>query len=566
MVTPFERRQRILSVLGKQPGIKVHELASVLGVSEGTIRNDLRALNEANQLTRVHGGAVRKEDFPILNRTFAERAQLNTEAKQRIAHRAAELVEDGDVILLDASTTVFHIVPYLQELHNLTIVTNGIETGLALAKNPSHTVILLGGVLRSDGTSVIGHLGEKILADLHIRTAFTSGSGFSIEAGLMETDLQEIQLKSRMIRSAERVVALIDSTKFGRVGLTSFAGLDQIQHIFTDSGIDPQLVDQLCHANISVRVCGESMVTSFVPGCGEIPRYKIGFANLGEEKVPFSVEVRRGLEQAAQNSGNIDLILADNELNGEVALQVADRLIAESIDLAIEYQIDEKTGNMIINHFKQVGIPVIAVDIPMVGATFFGVDNYRAGYLAGVALGEWIAKHWHGKPDHLVVLEEPRPGALPAARIQGQLDGLQEMVGVIDPACITRLDSSNISQASERQMLQLLKGFSHRQNLAVISFNDEAALGALNAARKARWEEQVVIVGQGGERLLRKEIRQPHSRIIGSTAYWPEKYGEKLVEVALRLLKGEPVPPAVYINHVFLDQKNIDLYYPEERI
>jgi DeoR/GlpR family transcriptional regulator of sugar metabolism len=265
MVTPFERRQRILSVLRKQPGIKVHELASTLGVSEGTIRNDLRALNEANQLTRVHGGAVPKEGFPIMNGTFAERSQLNTEVKRRIAHRAAELVEDGDVILLDASTTVFHIVPFLQELHNLTIITNGIEIGLALAKNPSHTVILLGGVLRGDGTSVIGHLGEKILTDLHIRTAFVSCSGFSIEAGLMETDLQEVQIKSYMIRSADRVVALIDSTKIGRAGLTSFAGLDQIHYIFTDSSLDPQLIDQLCRTKISLCICAENMVTSFVP-------------------------------------------------------------------------------------------------------------------------------------------------------------------------------------------------------------------------------------------------------------------------------------------------------------
>jgi ribose transport system substrate-binding protein len=203
--------------------------------------------------------------------------------------------------------------------------------------------------------------------------------------------------------------------------------------------------------------------------------------------VPFSVEVRRGLEQAAQKTGNIDLILADNQLSGEVALQVTDQLIAEGIDLAIEYQIDEKIAISLLTA-GQAGIPVIAVDIPMVGATFFGVDNYRAGHLAGVALGEWIAQHWHARLDCLVILEEPRPGALPAARIQGQLDGLQEVVGAIDPDSITRLDSSNTTQASENQMLHLFKGISQRQNLAVITFNDEAALGALNAARRAHWE------------------------------------------------------------------------------
>jgi len=97
----------------------------------------------------------------------------------------------------------------------------------------------------------------------------------------------------------------------------------------------------------------------------------------------------------------------------------------------IEYQIDEKAGNRIMDRFRQAGIPVIAVDIPMNGATFFGVDNYRAGHLAGVAQGEWIAAHWHGQVDRVIALVEPRAGTLPAARIQGQLDGLQSVVGEV---------------------------------------------------------------------------------------------------------------------------------------
>jgi ribose transport system substrate-binding protein len=100
------------------------------------------------------------------------------------------------------------------------------------------------------------------------------------------------------------------------------------------------------------------------------------------------------------------------------------------------------------------------------------------------------------------------------------------------------------------------------RHIAIISFNDEAAFGALQAARKAKREPDVVIVGQGADRLVRKEIRDPQSRLIGSTAYMPERYGEKLMELALKLLRGESVPPAVYMNHVFIDAGNIDRHYP----
>jgi ribose transport system substrate-binding protein len=212
--------------------------------------------------------------------------------------------------------------------------------------------------------------------------------------------------------------------------------------------------------------------------------------------------------------------------------------------------------------FHRANIPVIAVDIPMVGATFFGVDNYRAGHMAGVALGEWIAEAWDGQLDQLIILEEPRVGALPAARLQGQMDGLQEVVGPIDRTKRTHLDSGNTSEQSQAEMLSALEDLVARHRIAVVSINDDAALGALAAARELGREADVVIVGQGADRIARSEIRRPDSRIIGSTAYWPERYGEKLIPLAVKILQGEAVPPAVHIDHHFITGDNIDLFYP----
>jgi ribose transport system substrate-binding protein len=99
----------------------------------------------------------------------------------------------------------------------------------------------------------------------------------------------------------------------------------------------------------------------------------------------------------------------------------------------------------------------------------------------------------------------------------------------------------------------------------VICFNDDAAIGALAAAAKLKREQDVVIVGQGADRRVRSELRKSGSRIICSTAYWPEHYGEKLIDAALRILRGEPVPPAVYIDHTLITPDNIDQFYPEEQ-
>jgi ribose transport system substrate-binding protein len=562
MITTFERRQRILALLSDQAGVKVTDLARLLSVSEGTVRNDLTALEEAEQLVRVRGGAVPKENSQPLAFLLPDRARVNAPAKQRIGRWAADMVEDGDSILLDASTTVFHMASFLQERTNLTIFTNGLEVARALARNPANTTILIGGVLRPDGLSVTGHLGEKLLKDLHIKTAFVSCGGVSFQAGLTEFNIQEAQLKSHMIRYARQVVALIDSSKFGQTSLTPFARLEELSHIVTDSGVDPAWVEQLRRLNISVTICGETTASSFTSTKTAQPTYRIGFANLSE-KVPFAVDVRHGLERAAKEGGNIDLIVADNQLDGKAALTVADRLIAKGVDLVIEYQIDEKAGSLIMNKFQKAGIPVIAVDIPMVGATFVGADNYQSGYMAGEALGNWIKKNWQGQFEHLVVLEEYRAGALPAARIQGQLDGLQAVTGEILPDRVTYLDSGNRSDISEKQMLKALKGLPDQRRIAIICFNDDAALGALLAARKANREQDVVIVGQGADRMIRPEIRRPRSRVIGSTAFMPEKYGEKLVDLAMKILRGEPVPPAVYTDHMFINVENIAIFYPE---
>jgi ribose transport system substrate-binding protein len=561
-MTIFERRQRILDLLRRQPGIRVPELAMLLKVSEGTIRNDLRALEKAGELTRVRGGAMVRDRRDFISPAFSARAEVNATTKKRIGRWAAGMVEDGDSVLLDSSSTVFHIAPFLLGRSNLTVITNGIEVAYALAENPTHTIILIGGVLRPDRALTVGYLGEKILENLHIKTAFVSCSGFSVERGLTQVDIQEAQLKSRMIESAERVVALIDSTKFGKVDLTPFATVEQISHILTDSELAPRYIDAIRQTCANLTICGENTTSTYTPSSQEIPHYKIGFANLGEN-MPFAVDVRRGLEQAAQDVSNIDLILADNQLSGEVALRVADRLIAEGVDLAIEYQISSRVGGLLMDKFNRANIPVIAVDIPLVGATYFGVDHYRAGHMAGVALGRWLVEHWDGTFDYLVILEEKRPGALPATRIQGQLDGLQEVIGEVPATQILYLDSGNTTEISQANMLQALQELPDARQLAVISFNDDAAFGAICAARELGREGDVVIVGQGADRILRKEIRHPESRLVGSTAYWPEKYGAKLIQVATKILNGEPVPPAVYNEHIFITQDNVDEFYPE---
>jgi len=551
-----KRRQTILSLLRESGTLDVDAVAARLDVSPNTIRNDFNALASERLLRRVRGGAALPETIgddtggPMT--TFRARCAVNQKAKEWIARRAADLIEDGDSILLDASSTVYHLAEFLMNRRNLTVVTNGIEVGRKLALNPSNTVMLLGGLLRANGIPTADVLSDPVLKDLHMKMAFVSCNGFTPDAGLTEANILDAQLKSKMVAAAGSVIALVDSSKFGRVGVAPFARTDQISHIFTDSSISEAWIEQLRRTNALLTVCDEVTVSAYTPCDRESRSYKIGFANL-TERMPFAQQVRQGLEQAAVSLKNVELLIRDNDLDRRKALENVDWFITHRVDLVIEYQIDAEAGNVIMDRFRQANIPVIAVDIPLPGAIYFGADSYRAGFLAGEGLGRWIRDHWRGELDLLLCIQDARSGATPAARLQGGRDGMESVLGALPRGRVLTIPGGSLMEETRVMIGSQLTALPDATRIGLIAQNDDAALGALAAFAEAGWLHRIAAVGQNADRLGRAALQQPDLPFIGSTSYAPETYGRRLIDLALKLLRGEPVPPAVYIEHTFVN-------------
>jgi DeoR/GlpR family transcriptional regulator of sugar metabolism len=256
-VTAFDRRQRLLTLMRQDPALRVPEIAQLLGVSEGTVRNDLNALAGEKQIIRVRGGGVALAGSNLpRSPAFAARASTNQAAKQQIGRQAARCVEDGDSLLLDASSTVYHMAQHLRDRRGLRIVTNGIEVASLLAQNHSNTVNLVGGILRSGIESVVGPWSERVLQDVRIKTAFVSCSGFAPESGMTEVDVYEAQFRVKAIEAAGQVLALIDSSKFGKLDLTPSVRIEQIGQLFTDDGLSVEWVSRLRQAGIVYTICG----------------------------------------------------------------------------------------------------------------------------------------------------------------------------------------------------------------------------------------------------------------------------------------------------------------------
>lgn len=228
-----ERRRQLIQLLEEHQQLTVHEISVTLNVSEVTVRQDLIALEKEGALQRTWGGAA----LPLPGRkegTFASRLEVQKFEKQAIAAAAVELIEDGDTLLLDASTTAFAMARRIKDLKkDLYIITNGLYAALELANNPTLTVVSLGGIVRGDTGSLVGTLGEEVLARLYAGKGFFSARGLTLRQGLSESNIQEAQLKALMIQHSQQVIAVVDSTKLGQTSFSSFCPFDRIDRLIT---------------------------------------------------------------------------------------------------------------------------------------------------------------------------------------------------------------------------------------------------------------------------------------------------------------------------------------------
>jgi len=249
--SPEARREQILVRLNEQDRTSVSELSQSLGVSEVTVRKDLDQLEAQGMITRIHGGAV-FSGRGRLELYFNAREQIKREEKRRIALAAADLVESGQTIFLDASTTAFQLARLIKDRRNLAVVTNGLYTALELTFVPDIRVVVVGGVVRRRSSSLVGGLSYDLLRRLHVDIGFFGARGVTARAGLTEADLDEAQLKQHMVEASATVVGILDASKWGEAHLSTFALPTEIDRIITDTGAPADAVQELRALGIAI--------------------------------------------------------------------------------------------------------------------------------------------------------------------------------------------------------------------------------------------------------------------------------------------------------------------------
>jgi len=253
MINLAERHQYILNKLHKDGNINVVDLYKELKVSSVTIRKDLKLLEQKKLLFRTHGGATLSNPY-IADRPVNEKEKIQSNEKVRIGEVAAELVQDHDSIIIGSGTTVLAFARSIQPKEGLMVITSALNVALELMKFPNVEVLQLGGLLRKSSSSVMGTYAENILSDFFCSKLFLGVDGIDLDFGLTTTNAMEAHLNRQMISVSQKIIVLADSTKFGRRGFGKICGLDEVDHVITDSGVSDNIVKILESHGITVTI------------------------------------------------------------------------------------------------------------------------------------------------------------------------------------------------------------------------------------------------------------------------------------------------------------------------
>jgi DeoR/GlpR family transcriptional regulator of sugar metabolism len=246
-----ERFEHVVRLLETRDYVQVAELSQAFAVSEVTVRSDLTELARQGLVARIRGG-VRALQHGNSEVGFDLRLRLEVDRKRAIARTAAAMVNEGEAVALDASTTAYYLALELRSKRELVVVTNGLLVATALADAPGITVLVTGGMLRLSAMSVVGDFGADVLRTTRINKGFLGARGLSLSRGLMDLNPDEVRIKQEMADACEQVYGIFDGTKWHRSALLAFVSVEELAGIITDSSAPTDEVEAWRAAGVDV--------------------------------------------------------------------------------------------------------------------------------------------------------------------------------------------------------------------------------------------------------------------------------------------------------------------------
>ncbi len=541
-----QRRAEIVRLLKESSTIRNMDLASSLGVSAATIRSDLLLLEQQGLVRCEHGYAV------WLN-SGEPRFQPNTffdepfpPSVRNIGDRSLSLLERSDLIFLDDSPFSGYMAVGLPMGMRVSVVTNSLKVAIVLAQRGyDGDVFLLPGLLNKAEMSIDVQFEEATRARFFISKAFFGFAAFSSTRGFFTQEHWQVRLFVDIMAMSRSVYLQVESSRVGQTGKYAVPvdpGNPGIAEVLTDDCLSIEAAAREFGERYPLVLCGKGHAIK-----GPVNRqHVIGFATL-HGRYEISQLIRGGIESAIKRCNNLELIVADNKMNREATLANVKTFIEKKVDLVIEYQHDYGLSILIGEELSHANIPVIAVDVPIPGAVYFGANNYRAGVIGGEAAAKEVERRWNGRVDNLIVVTDEEAGPLPESRITGMLDVLLRRIAV-EPDALVRLNSANNAETAESLVVEALSGLAPDSHTLALSINSNITLGVVNAIERLGLAGNSVVVGHNLTPRIEELIHKDGSCLLGSVSFQHERYGDGIVELALKVLAKATVSRENYID------------------
>ncbi|MBM3999046.1 MAG: DeoR/GlpR transcriptional regulator [Planctomycetes bacterium] len=246
-----ERRSRLLELVRQRGFASLPDLAGQLGVSESTVRRDLDALEENGSAKRTHGGVLYTGPSPKVPH-FDDRQSAQWGRKRAIARAAAQLIEDGDTVLLDGGSTTYELARLLVG-RPLQVVTNSLPVASLFTSSDRSDLVFVGGYVHARTGVTLGPYANAMLAELNVRRAILSVAGVNVR-GYFNSNLLLVETERAMMRSADEVVVVADSSKVGRSSLARLCPLGDVQKLVVDSGIAAPWPERIAAAGVALTI------------------------------------------------------------------------------------------------------------------------------------------------------------------------------------------------------------------------------------------------------------------------------------------------------------------------
>lgn len=547
-----QRRERILELVKGHKSVRISVLATRLKVSGITVRSDLEHLEKAGLVVRKHGSVsplgsalesldvAAPDNFPPKVHILGEHALLR--------------ISPGDTIYLGSGDIARYIASTLHQNANISVVTDNLEI-LALLRlrryvSPVH---VLPGKLQGDSATIIVEHAQGFLSEMKIDKAFLMISSYADGTYYMESQ-ETVANSVEVSRNAKMLYFILESVMLDKRGTSPFPYRDfrgKVQEILIDDSVDQSVVNYLFPRRDPVVIQGADF--SFKRGRRQ--QFRIGFL-VDKDRGYFIQEVYNSILDSVAEHDNVSLEIRETERGFYSTVRNAEVLLGAQPDLVINFSLCAESLSYIGSKCRARGIKLMTIDLQDRESVYFGADNALAGALAANHTIRYIQQCWRGRLDHIVAFARHGIDPITNLRVMSVVERIQEEIccSYPEPEII---EWDNPNETPRAELLNLLLGIPKSSKVLFITFNLPHILKSYELITEHHDARDTLIVGQNFNEQVQELMRRPDSPILGCVHYSPDKYGARVLDIALRMLNGEEVDPVNYTTHSWISKESV---------